>query len=157
MSKDEKKLLVLGIGNLIMGDEGVGVQVVQRLEKQKLPENVECLDGGTGSFYLLEPMQQADRILLIDAAASDDEPGTIRLLTPKYAKEYPRTLTAHDIGLKDLLDSFYLMETPPDIRLISITIDPNQSVGMDLSPAIAKAADRAVEMALEEIEAFGNG
>ena len=154
MTKNGRKLLVLGIGNLLMGDEGVGVQVVQRLAKEKLPEYVELLDGGTGSFYLLEAMQEADRILLIDAAASEAEPGSIQLLSPKYSKDYPRTLTAHDIGLKDLLDSFYLMGTPADVRLIAITIDPNQTIGMDLSPVIAKAAERALELAMDEIRAF---
>lgn len=153
MKTDRKKLLVLGIGNLLLGDEGVGVRVVQELEKRTLPEGVECLDGGTGSFYLLEAMQSADRILLIDAAASEDEPGTIRMLRPKYSKEYPKTLTSHDIGLKDLLDSFYLMDSPKNVLLMAITIDPNQSLSMDLSPSVSEAARRAVEMVWEEIKA----
>jgi len=148
------KLLVLGIGNLLMSDEGVGVHVVHQLEKQDLPHYVECLDGGTGSFYLLEAMQQADRILLIDAAAFGDNPGTIHLLAPKYSKDYPRALSAHDIGFKDLLDSFYLMGSPADIHLIAITIDPNQAMGTTLSPTIAKAAQKAAEIALDQIRSF---
>lgn len=153
MSNPASRLLILGIGNLLMGDEGVGIHVVQRLEKMKLPDCVACLDGGCGSFYLLESMQQAERILLIDAASSDDPPGTIRVLRPKFSRDYPRTLTAHDIGLKDLLDGFYVLGTPANVTLIAITIDPNQSLGMDLSPAIAKAADQAIAMALEEVQA----
>ena len=54
-----KKTLVLGLGNVIMGDEGVGVHVVRAVEKQELPEGIECLDGGTGGFVLLEPLQPA--------------------------------------------------------------------------------------------------
>ena len=58
-------VLVLGIGNVLMGDEGVGVHVVRHLERTRLPANVQCLDGGTGSFHLLEPMQQALRVILL--------------------------------------------------------------------------------------------
>ena len=60
----DHKTLVLGLGNVIMGDEGIGVHVVRALEKQTLPVNVECLDGGTGGFILLEPLQNASRIIL---------------------------------------------------------------------------------------------
>ena len=59
MTVKEKKTLVLGHGNVLMGDEGVGVQVVRALEKHTLPEHVECLDGGTGGFILLEPLESA--------------------------------------------------------------------------------------------------
>ncbi len=60
---------MLGLGNVLMGDEGVGVHVVRAVEKHTLPANMECLDGGTGGFTLLEPLQEAGRIILIDAAA----------------------------------------------------------------------------------------
>src|SRR5690349_7553421 len=109
-STDKKrKTLVLGIGNVLMGDEGIGVSVVRELEKTALPESVELLDGGVGSFLLLEPMQQAEKIILVDATIDGEKTGTIRRLRPRYSKDYPRTLTAHDIGLKDLLDTFYLL------------------------------------------------
>ncbi len=91
-----------------MGDEGVGVHVVRALEKHTLPAGVECLDGGTGGFILLEPLQQADRIILIDAAADGNPLGTVTRTTPQFVKDYPPTLTAHDIGVKDLLDAFYM-------------------------------------------------
>jgi hydrogenase maturation protease len=110
--KTEKaaKTLILGIGNVLMGDEGVGVSVVRELEKTALlPENVEILDGGVGSFLLLEPMQSAEKLILIDATIDGAAAGTVRRLRPRYSKDYPRTLTAHDIGLKDLLDTFYLL------------------------------------------------
>ena len=59
-SKSEKaKVLILGIGNVLMGDEGIGVHVVNAVEKAALPPGVDCLDGGVGSFLLLEPMQNA--------------------------------------------------------------------------------------------------
>jgi len=154
------KTLVLGLGNILMGDEGVGVRVVQALEKLDLPEHVECLDGGTGGFLLLEPIQAAERVIMIDASADTSAPGTIRRITPKYSKDYPPTLTAHDVGIKDLLDVFHMQEaqsdgtvgaTSKEIILYAITIDPKQPITLDLSRELVAAADKVVEMIRAEL------
>lgn len=140
-------VLILGIGNVLMGDEGVGVHVVERIQETTLPEGVECLDGGTGSFVLLEPMQKARKIILIDATVDGAPAGTVRRLQPRYSKEYPRTLTAHDIGLKDLLDAFYLLGQQPVVTLFAVSIDPLQDLIVELSPevnAIVPEVARAV-------------
>lgn len=142
---------MLGLGNVIMGDEGVGVHVVRALEKHPLPTNVECLDGGTGGFVLLEPLQEADRIILIDAAADGNPLGTVTRTTPKFSRDYPPTLTAHDIGVKDLLDVFYIQGGSHDVILYAITIDPKQPISMELSPGTAKAAKDAVQRILAEL------
>jgi hydrogenase maturation protease len=147
----QEKTLVLGLGNVIMGDEGVGVHVVRALEQHPLPTNVECLDGGTGGFTLLEPLQEAGRIILIDAAADGNPPGTVTRTTPKFSRDYPPTLTAHDIGVKDLLDVFYIQGGAPDVILYAITINPKQPISMELSPVIAKAAKVAIAEILAEL------
>lgn len=151
MTNNHKKTLVLGLGNVIMGDEGVGVHVVRALSQERLPEGVECLDGGTGGFILLEPLQSADRIILIDATADDNPMGTVRRTTPRFAQDYPPTLTAHDIGVKDLLDVFYMGGGTRDVTLYAITIDPHQSISMDLSSTVAGAAKVAVHQILDEL------
>jgi hydrogenase maturation protease len=147
------KTLVLGLGNVLMGDEGVGVHVVRAVEKHALPANVECLDGGTGGFTLLEPLQEAGRIILIDAAADGNPIGTVTRTTPRFSRDYPPTLTAHDIGVKDLLDVFYIQGGGPDVILYAITIDPQQPISMELSDVIAKAAEVAVSEILVELAA----
>jgi hydrogenase maturation protease len=148
----EKKTLVLGLGNVIMADEGVGVHVVRALEKHTLPPGVECLDGGTGGFTLLEPLQNADRIILIDAAADGNPPGTVTRTTPRFSNDYPPTLTAHDIGVKDLLDAFYMQGGTRDVVLYAITIDPQQPIAMELSDTCANAAQVAVAKILKELQ-----
>jgi len=153
----EKKTLVLGLGNVIMGDEGVGVHVVRALEKHTLPAGVECLDGGTGGFILLEPLQNADRIILIDAAADGNPPGTVTRTMPRFSKDYPPTLTAHDIGVKDLLDAFYMQGGTREVTLYAITIDPRQPIAMELSESCAKAAQVAVSKILKELHATASG
>jgi len=143
---------VLGLGNILMSDEGVGVHAVRALEKHTLPANVECLDGGTGGFVLLEPLQSAGRIILIDAAADGNPPGTVTRTTPRFSRDYPPTLTAHDIGVKDLLDVFYIQGGGPEVVLYAIAIDPQQPISMDLSAGAAKAAEEAVQRILAELE-----
>jgi hydrogenase maturation protease len=153
VTTNAKKTLVLGLGNVIMGDEGVGVHVVRALEKHPLPANVECLDGGTGGFILLEPLQNAAHIILIDATDDGNPPGTVTRTVPRFSADYPPTLTAHDIGVKDLLDAFYMQSGERDVVLYAITIDPRQPISMDLSPALAKAAEEAIRRILDELNA----
>ena len=134
-----------------MGDEGIGVHVVRALGRQALPPNIECLDGGTGGFILLEPLQLAGRIFIIDATADDNPIGTVTRTTPKFSRDYPPTLTAHDIGVKDLLDAFYMQGGTRDVILYAITIDPHQQISMDLSEPCKKAASEAASRILAEL------
>jgi len=151
MNERTGDLLVLGIGNVLMGDEGVGVHVVRHIEKLGVPEGVELLDGGTGSFLLLEPMNRARRIILIDATLDSQPPGTIRRLTPRFSTDYPRTLTAHDIGLKDLLDTFYLLDHPVDIVLFAVSIASLQEISLDLCPEITERVPEIAQLVLNEV------
>jgi hydrogenase maturation protease len=153
VTTNKVKTLVLGLGNVLMGDEGIGVHVVRALEQHTLPEGVVCLDGGTGGFTLLEPLQRADRIVLIDAAADGNPPGTVTRTTPRFSRDYPPTLTAHDVGVKDLLDVFYMQGGEQEVVLYAITIDPRQPISMSLSVLGAKAAGEAVRRILAELEA----
>jgi hydrogenase maturation protease len=141
----------VGLGNVIMGDEGVGVHVVRAIESHALPQGVECLDGGTGGFILLGPLQNADRIILIDAAADGNPVGTVTRTTPRFARDYPPTLTAHDIGVKDLLDVFYIQGGSHDVILYAITIDPKQPISMDLTEGTLRAAKEAERLILAEL------
>lgn len=145
------KVLILGIGNILMGDEGVGVHVVNSLEKAALPADVEVLDGGVGSFLLLEPMQDADKVILIDATIDGQMAGSVRRITPKYSKDYPKTLTAHDIGLKDLIDVFYLLGDSPEVTLFAVSIPSLQDMHMELSPELEQAVPRVARMVMEEV------
>jgi hydrogenase maturation protease len=149
--KNGTKTLVLGLGNILMADEGVGVHVVRAVEQHALPPDVECLDGGTGGFILLEPMQSADRILMIDAAADGNPVGTVTRTVPRFSRDYPPTLTAHDVGIKDLLDLFYMLDGGREVILYAITIDPRQPISMNLSPEIASAAEVAIHQILAEL------
>jgi hydrogenase maturation protease len=152
-NSEAQKTLVLGLGNVLMGDEGIGVAVVRQLETHTLPGGVECLDGGTGGMVLLGPLESADRILLIDAAADGNPVGTVTRTQPRFTRDYPPTLTAHDIGVKDLLDVFYLRGGGRDVTLYAITIDPVQPIRMSLSEGAQQSAAEAVRRILAELGA----
>jgi hydrogenase maturation protease len=136
-----------------MGDEGVGVHVARRLEQESLPDHVDVMDGGTGGLHLLEPLQQADTVVLIDATVDGAPPGTVRRLRPRFSKDYPRTLTAHDIGLKDLLDAMYVLGDSPSVTLLAVSIDQPQELGTELSPEVAAAVPGLVDRAIAETAA----
>ena len=145
------KTLILGIGNILMGDEGVGVNVLRSLLEHPLPAHVECLDGGTGGLILLEPLQMAARIIMIDAAADGNPIGTVSRTQPRFSHEYPRSLTAHDIGVKELLDLYEMLGGSAPVTLYAITIDPKQPIRVGLSPQIEASAAQALQLILDEL------
>ena len=139
MKDSEKKdFLILGIGNVLLRDEGIGVHAIKELETLDWPENVDLLDGGTGGFHILSLVQEYKTIIMIDATLDSDTTGTIKVLKPKFSKDFPKALSSHDIGLKDLIDSAILLDSLPRMYLITVTIRPEQDVNMELSPEIQK-------------------
>lgn len=142
----DQKTLVLGVGNLLMGDEGVGVAAIRRLEANGFEEVAELVDGGTSGFHLLGLFRDRQRLILIDAATDGKPAGTVSLIHPRYASDFPPTLTAHDIGLKDLLESAALLGDLPAVDLITISIDDLSLMTMELSPAVSAALPSVEEL-----------
>lgn len=102
-----KKILIAGIGNLLLTDEGAGVHIIRELSKRKLPDNVELVDIGTASFDLLTFMEGKDKVIIIDAIAVDDEPGTLYKLSPDdIISGKQKLLTSlHQFGIPEVLNS----------------------------------------------------
>ncbi len=151
-SRSKRPLLVLGVGNYLMGDEGVGVHAIKSLESKGVPEGVVVMDGGTGGFHLLSLFEDHDSIIMIDATMDGRPPGTLTLLEPKFASDFPRSLSAHDIGLRDLLESASLLGPLPRIRLFTVTIDGLTSLSTELSPAVSAALPQVVERVLNLVK-----
>ncbi|MBN2365146.1 MAG: hydrogenase maturation protease, partial [Calditrichaeota bacterium] len=145
----DKPILILGIGNLLMGDEGAGVHVVRYLDKNYDLKNADIVDGGTGGFHLLEYFHRYPRVILVDATMDGKPPGTVQLLKPKFSGDYPPTLTAHDIGLKNLLDALQLTNHQPDVWLYTISIARLDKVTLKLSAEIEKAIPKAARQIVE--------
>ncbi len=131
-------ILILGLGNILMRDEGVGVKVVEYLQGKPLPDYVTILDGGTGGFHLLSIIQSYKRMIVIDATIGGEIQEEIKVLKPRFASDFPKTLTSHDIGLKDLIESAELLGELPEISLITINIQECKAVGIGISSELEK-------------------
>lgn len=149
--------LILGVGNLLLGDEGIGVLAAQRLAKTNLAAKADIVDGGTGGFHLLSLLQDYARVILIDAAADGRPPGTITRLRPRFASDFPRSLSAHDIGLRDLIETAALLGDLPRIDLITVSIEKIQSLGFEVSEPVSAALAPIEELVRSLLEESGDG
>jgi len=144
--KDKSQsILILGVGNYLMGDEGVGVHLVQKMAEMKLPGQVDILDGGTGGFLLLNCFEAYKTVIFVDATMDGKEEGTISLIRPKFASDFPTALSVHDVGLKDMIEAVYLMETKPDLQLITISIKEITPMTIELTPKVKNAIPNAIK------------
>jgi hydrogenase maturation protease len=146
----QNSILILGIGNILLRDEGAGIHVVNSLEEEGYAR-ADLMDGGTGGFHLLGFIQSYKTIIIVDASLDDFETGHVRILKPRYAKDFPKQLSAHEIGLKDLLDAAFLLGSAPEIFLVAISVKDFQDMGMELSEEVSEAIPRAKEMINELI------
>jgi hydrogenase maturation protease len=151
----KKSILVLGIGNILLRDEGAGIHVVTSLEKEGFSE-ADLMDGGTGGFHLLGFIQSYKTVIIIDASIDEFPAGNVRILHPEYAKDFPRQLSAHEIGLKDLLESAFLLGNMPRIHLVAISIKDFQELGMELSDEVRKAIPVAMRSIRQLVSSLRN-
>jgi hydrogenase maturation protease len=153
---DRGTLLVMGVGNLLMGDEGVGVQVAQRLlAGPPLPPGVELLDGGTGGFTLLEVLTRHPRALLVDACLDGRAAGTVRIRRPRHSGHFPTALGAHDIGLRAMVEAAQLLGQLPRVTLVTVSVRLPFSMGLELSPPVAAAVPRVEALVRRWVRRLG--
>jgi len=151
--KDKSKsFLILGVGNYLMGDEGVGVHLIQEMAKIDLPEYLDILDGGTGGFLLLSCFEAYKSVIFVDATMDGKDEGTISLIRPKFASDFPSALSVHDVGLKDMIEAVYLMEAKPDIHLFTISIKEITPMTVDLNSNVKNAIPDTIQQILKLIE-----
>ncbi len=139
-----KETLILGVGNLLLKDEGIGIHVIKALEKENLPAHVHLMDGGTGGLHLLSWLQGYNRLIMIDATLDSNPPGTVRLIQPRYASDFPPLMSAHEIGLKDMIDAMILTDDLPETHLIVISAANINEVGMELTPEVEEAIPEVI-------------
>jgi len=148
-----KKVAVIGIGNLLMTDDGIGIHVVDELKKRKLPQNVEVHDGRTNAFLIMEQMEGADKAVLIDAYKKDGKPGSIYKFEVKPGVDYHGDrleLSLHDLDFMSMLRvGPNVYDLPEDIVVIGV--EPERlEVGLGLSETLKKAIPDIIEAVMEE-------
>lgn len=151
------KTVVLGVGNLLLSDEGVGVQVIERLqERYALPEAVQVVDGGTLGLDLLYYLEGARRLLIIDAVETDGPPGAfIRLENDAVPAFLALKMSPHQMGVPDMLFAARLRDLYPETIVLWGVQPGSLDIGLDLSPPVAAQVDGLVERVCEELARWG--
>lgn len=152
----EDTILVLGLGNTLLTDEAVGVRVVEYLESMSEAKDLglKLMDGGTMGLTLLVDMEDADAIIVIDAAVLGQEPGAVQVFEGLDMDHFlrHRGRSPHDIGLDDIMDGLRLREAVPEHRAI-IGIQPEiLTVGENLTADVQKAVPQAAKIVLEIVK-----
>lgn len=147
--------LVLGFGNVLLGDDGAGVRLVERLRAEVEPSVCQCVDGGTMSFALLSYIEATHSMLVVDAANLNLPPGSVALFEGPAMDEFlskVRRRTVHEVGLMDLLSMARLRASLPKQRAL-LCIQPALIDWCEtLSPRVADALPAALARARELLE-----
>ncbi len=149
----QKRVLILGVGNVLLSDEGVGVHVANELMKRELPSNVSVVEGGTDGFRLLNYITEADRLIVVDAVKGGGEPATIYQFDIDDVRNTPSGFktSVHQIGILEVIDLSGLICKTPHTTVIGV--EPKSlEMGLELSPEIKAKIPRVIELILEALE-----
>ena len=151
------RIVVLGIGNILLTDEGVGVRVIERLEQEyALPPEVEIIDGGTCGMEMLEQLENLDGLVVVDCVRCGQHPATPILLKGEDVPVFFRTkLSPHQVSLSDVLASLeFTNRAPKSIAIVGMQ-PVSMSLGMELSPQVMAQLPTLVAMTLAELRLLG--
>ncbi len=150
-------ILVLGIGNVLLTDEGIGVRVLKELERRFIfPDNVELLDGGTAGIELLRHIRMRDYLIIIDAMKCDQDPGTVfRVEGADVPAAFRTRISPHQLGLSDLLAAAMLTDELPK-NLVLFGVEPESiDIGLDLTDTVEASVEKLVSAVADELRTIG--
>jgi hydrogenase maturation protease len=153
---NNKKITVIGVGNEIMSDEGIGVHVIRELHKLNLPPGVELIEGGTDGFGLINVIFEADRLIVIDSLKGGNKPGTIYKFDIKDAPNCPDIFktSVHQIGILEVIHLSRLIGKTPATTVIGIEPE-SLRFGMELTTAIKEKIPKIMDLIFKEINELG--
>ena len=152
-----EKILILGVGNILFTDEGIGVRALEWLQEHaRFPENVTLMDGGTLGVGLMDALLGCDRVYVLDAVLGGKEPGSIyRLVDENLRKSMSFRDSLHQTDLVDTLISCELVGHRPDGVVYGMEPGDYQTMGLDLSPACLDNIPKLAEALLAELAEQG--
>lgn len=157
MAGTDDRILVMGVGNPLMTDEGVGVRVAEQLMAGYVfPDNVEVVDAGTMGFTILTLLKDRDRVLVIDAVnGSGRPPGTVMILSPEDAAPTTVLHSLHDTRLVDVLQAADLMDNHVEATVVGVQIESMTQWVLELTPDVEAALPIATAAALDVLRSWG--
>jgi hydrogenase maturation protease len=150
-------ILVLGVGNVLLTDEGVGVRALKELERQyTFPENVELLDGGTSGIELLRHIRNRDYLIIIDCMKCGQDPGTVvRVEGQDVPTAFRTRISPHQLGLSDLLAAAMLTDELPE-NLVLFGVEPESiDIGLDLTDKVEASIEKLTGAVIDELRSAG--
>ncbi len=158
LSSDQSQITVLGIGNILLTDEGFGVRVIEKLfEQYDFPENVAIVDGGVLGIHLLGTLSKTRHLIVVDAVKNKQTPGTLYRLEKEELPE--RILMKNSLHQTDFLETLTLCqmidETPDTIVVLGAEPQDIETHGVELTPVVAARVDETVSCVLQELERLG--
>ena len=150
-------MAVLGLGNILLRDEGVGVRVAERLSSNFIfSPAVKVIDAGILGFGLINEIQDIQKLIVVDAVKAGEAPGTIYKFTQNDIDvKISQLLSAHDIGFLEVIEQWKLMGVFPEVIFLGIEPYDMSSWGMELSDCISNKLPRLVELVLEALKKEG--
>lgn len=151
------KVLVLGVGNVLMTDDSVGVRVVNEIERRyRFGDDVEFLDGGTSGIELLSYISKRDHLIIIDALMCGKEPGTVvRLEGEDVPAKFMTKISPHQLGLSDVLAAATVSDELP-LNMVLFGVEPKKiSLGLELTDEVQASFEKLVNVVIDELKSLG--
>ena len=145
--------VVIGLGNVVLSDDGVGVHAVRRLRERGRPaDGIELIEGGTAGLLLLPHLADAQRAIIIDAIDTGAQPGTlVRLEGEDWATFCDARFTVHDVGLRDLLGAAVLTGAQPPQLVLHGVQPATTAIGTELSAPVAGALEQLLSAVAADV------
>jgi hydrogenase maturation protease len=149
-------VLILGVGNLLMTDDGFGVHVINELRKYPFPSNVSIIEAGIVSHQLLPEFHAADLLIFVDAIEAGDTPGSIFRFRPEDMRFMSNIKASlHDMSLIDVLNMTELTGKRPETIIIAVQPKDVKTVSMELNEEIRAVIPKVIKLIYEELEKRG--
>lgn len=157
MTENAQDILVLGVGNPLMRDDGLGPRVIETLlSGYDFPHNVEILDAGTMSFTILNLLVDKDHLIMVDAVRGTGHPaGSVMRLNPAQIAQNQVHHTMHDVALTDVLQAVGLIGHAPSTIAVAVQVDNVDEMIPELSPEVEASVPIATALVLDELERLG--
>jgi len=151
------KIALLGVGNILLKDEGVGVRVIQELmDNYTFPTDIQLIDGGTLGPHLLNLIKGFEEIIVIDAIQGGEEPGTLyKFLLDQIPFEVTTKLSTHQVGVLEVLSQVKLLGEQPRVTFIGIEPQDISPWGMESTPFVKDKIPALIEIIFSELEEHG--
>ena len=151
------KVAIVGVGNILLKDEGIGVKVVKELEdKFSFPSDVVLIDGGTAGHHLINMISDFDVLIVVDAVQGGESPGTIYKFTfDQIPFEVNTHLSVHQVGVLEALNQVKLLGKEQKITFIGIEPQDISPWGMELTLVVAEKIPKLITLVLEELKECG--